>query len=451
MIKKFVSVILCLITFFSLANCVIAENEIAAEEVPQKKEISAASPYVVLADLSNGMIIYEKNSDKRVYPADLTKIMTAVLVLENCKMEDMVTASETAISNVKTGDSKLGLVKEEKLSVRQLLYAMLLGSASDASNVLAEQTSGSIEEFVVLMNEKAKVLGMNNTNFTNPTGEHDERHYTTAVDMTALVVYAMQSEEFREIVKCDSYSIPATNKNTSAHKVVNTNHFVSRLRRGDYYYKYSTGIKTGYNQEAKSCIAASASKNGMELLALVFGAETVDNVAQSFKDCKNMFDFTFENYVRKDVVGEGEIVAQIKVENTRRNNKLILKTDKELSVINHKDKEELKVTYKDSLPAEKSAPIKEKEVIGTREYFIGGKSIGTLNLVADKDYALDPITFVINKMIAFVTSPWLYVAIFLAIVVLVLLERRRRRIIRRKRREARARRNREMTQKINEL
>lgn len=451
MIKKSVSVLLCVITIFSLANCVIAENEITPIEIPQKKEISATSPNVILADLSNGMIIYEKNSGERVYPADLTKIMTAVLVLEKCKMEDTVTASETAVSNVKTGDSKLGLVKDEVLSVRHLLYAMLLGSASDASNVLAEKTSGSIEEFVLLMNQKAKDLGMNNTNFTNPTGEHDERHYTTATDMAKLVLFAMKSEEFREIVKCDSYSIPATNKNTSARKVVNTNHFVSRLRRSDYYYKHSTGIKTGYTQEAKSCIAASARKNGMELLALVFGAETVDNVAQSFKDCKNMFDFTFENYVQKDVVDEGEIVAQIKVENTRRNNKLILKTDKELSVINHKDEAELKITYKDSLPAKKSAPIKEKEVIGTREYFIGGKSIGFVNLVADKDYALDPITFVINKMIAFVTSPWLYVTIVLLIVILVILERRRRRILRRKRREARARRSREMVQKLNEM
>lgn len=451
MIRKLVSGILSLIMLLSFGISVIAENEITVEEKPEKREISASSPYVVLADLDNGMIIYEKQSKERVYPADLTKIMTAVLVLEECKLEETVTASETAVSNVKTGDSKLGLVKDEKLSVRQLLYAMLLGSASDAANVLAEKTSGSIEKFVVLMNEKAKSLGMKDTNFTNPTGEHDERHYTTARDMTKLVVYAMSSDEFREIVKCDSYSIPATNKNTSAHKVVNTNHFVSRLKRGDYYYKYSTGIKTGYTQEAKSCIAASAKKNGMELVALVFGAETVDNVAQSFKDCKNMFEFTFENYVARGVVGNGEIVAQVKVENTRRNNKLILKTDKELSVVIPKDQQEVDITYKDSLPKMKSAPIKENDVIGSREYFIGGKSIGNVDLVADKDYALDPITFIINKMIDFVTSPWLYVTIACIIAVFIVLERRRRRILRRKRRLARAQRTREMEQRIKRL
>lgn len=416
-----------------------------------KEVITAMSPHVLLVDMKTGMVLYSKNASEKVYPSTLTNIMTALLVLENCNLEELVTASESALSNVPSGDNKLGILKGEDLSVRQLLYAILLSSSSDATNLLAEKTSGSIDEFVKLMNTRAKELGMVNTNFTNPTGAHDERHYTTAEDMAILVRTAMENETFREIVKCQSYSIPATEKNPTARKVVNRNHFVSILLRNDYYYKYATGIKTGYSAEAKSCIAASAEKNGISLLALVFEADTVDNVAQSFADCKAMFDFVFDNYVSQSVVDKGEIIAQTGVENTRRDNKLILKSEKDISIIRHKDSPESQITFKDYLKKSMSAPIKKEQVIGTREYFADGVSIGTVNLLADKSYKLDLITYLVNKMIAFITSPWLFVSIAALIFVFIMFERRRRRILRKKRRDARKKRNRELLKEIDDF
>lgn len=423
------------------------EEKINTEET-QKEDISAKSPHVILMDMKTGAVIYKKSAGSKVYPAALTNIMTALLVLENCNLEELVTASESALSNVSAGDNKMGIIKEEKLSVRQLLYGMLLSSASDAANVLAENTSGSIEEFVKLMNSSAKKLGMKNTNFTNPTGEHDERHYTTAEDMAILARKAMQNETFREIVKCQSYSIPATEKSHTARKITNRNHFVSNLLRNDYYYKNSTGLKTGYTPEAKSCIAASAEKNGMSLLALVFEAETVDNVAQSFADCKNMFDFVFSNYVSQTIIAKGEIVAQTELTNARREKKLILKSENAVSIIKPKDLENVEVTYSDSVRKQISAPVEKNDKIGTREYFVDGKSIGKVNLLAEKSYKLDPITFVVNKMIAFVTSPWLFITIAIIIFIIIMAERRRRRILRKKRRDARNKRNRELLQSI---
>lgn len=451
--KKAISVILLIILLISAATVAFAENENQEESpVPEVKEVfSADSPYAILVDMKTGMVLYEKNSAQRVYPADLTKIMTAVLVLENCKLEELVSVSESAILNVSTGDSKLGIIKEEKLSVRQLLYAMLLGSAADATNALAENTSGSMDSFVSLMNEKAKELNMENTHFTNPTGSHDERHYTTAEDMAKLASYAMGIPEFCEIVKCDSYSIPATEKCATARKVVNRNHFVSSLLRNDYYYKYSTGIKTGYSVEAKSCIAASATKGDISLIALVFGAETVDNVAQSFKDCKNLFDAAFSTYSNQIVVEENEIIAQTEVTNTRRSSKLLLKTDKAVSVLKTKESEDLDITYKDDYPAKISAPVKKGQIIGTREYLLDGKVIGKVNLISDKDYALDPISYVFNKIMAFIKSPWLFVCIFLLIFVFIMLERRRRRILRKKRRAQREKRRKMMEEEFKRI
>ncbi len=454
--KRLTAILLLFVMIFSFFSISYAENEKKdkenkEEQKLQKKEkegFYANSPYVLLIDAQSGMTLYEKNSKQRVYPADLTKIMTAALVLENCKLEELVTASETALSNIDKGDSRLGIVKEEKLSVRQLLYAMLLGSAADATNVLAEKTSGSIEDFVRLMNEKAKELKMTDSNFTNPVGTHDERHYTTAKDMAKLAVYVMQKKEFREIVKCDSYNIPATKKYSNARKVTNRNHFVSKLLRNDYYYPFSTGMKTGYSVEAKSCIAASAEKDGVSLIALVFKAETIDNVAQSFEDCKNLFNYAFDNYTKQVVVENGDIVNQTKVKNTRRNNKLILKTEGEISVLKQKNSKDLKITHKDTFPDEVSAPVKNKQVIGEREYFVDGKSIGKVNLVSDKDYALDPVTFIVNKIIAFVTSPWLYITVVLAIAVFIIFERRRRKIARKKRMEAKRKRSKELAAKM---
>ena len=173
----------------------------------------------------------------------------------------------------------------------------MLRSGNDAAVAIANTVAGSMENFVYLMNEYATTIGMKNTNFNNPTGEFDERHYTTASDMQKLVLHAMSIPEFCEIVKCQSYSIPPTEQNKSARKVTNKNHFVSNLLRNDYYYKYSTGIKSGYSPEAKSCIAASAQRGNVHLAALVFGAETKDNVALSFTDCRDMFDYVFETKI----------------------------------------------------------------------------------------------------------------------------------------------------------
>ena len=448
--NKILACVLIIITMLNFSSAFAEQEKNNDEKINIEESISAKSPHVILMDMKTGAVLYKKSAQSKVYPAALTNIMTALLVLEKCNLEELVTASESALSNVSAGDNKMGIIKEEKLSVRQLLYGMLLSSASDAANVLAENTSGSIEEFVKLMNTSAKKLGMKNTNFTNPTGEHDERHYTTASDMAILSRKAMQNETFREIVKCQSYSIPATEKSHTARKITNRNHFVSNLVRNDYYYKNSTGLKTGYTPEAKSCIAVSAEKNGMSLLALVFEAETEDNVAQSFADCRNMFDFVFSNYVSQRIIREGEIIAQTELINARREKKLILKSENAVSIIKPRDSENIEVTYKDSIKSKVSAPVEKNDKIGAREYFINGKSIGSVNLLAEKSYKLDPITFAVNKMKAFVTSPWLFITIAILIFFFIMAERRRRRILRKRRRDARNKRNRELMRSIDD-
>jgi D-alanyl-D-alanine carboxypeptidase (penicillin-binding protein 5/6) len=227
-------------------------------------------------------------------------------------------------------------------------------------------------------------------------------------------------------------------------EIKNTNRLIKK--ETEYYYKYATGMKTGFTAEAKICIAASAKKDDVSAIALLFGAD-----GQGYDDCAAMFDFVLENYQGQSVAKKGDIVAQTVVVNTRRNNKLILKTDAGVSVLRKKGEGEHKVTYKDTLPKEISAPIKMNQVVGTRDYYIGKDKICTVNLIADKDYALDPISFIVNKMIAFVTSPWLFLFIILAVIAYVFVERRRRRIKRLKRREERENRRKMMEEEIGKM
>ena len=452
--KKILSFIL-IVVFCVLNLSVVSATNINAnqvtntEETVSAQELSAKSSNVILLDMNTGSVLYEKKSKSKIFPAEITEIMTAVVVLENENLEKLFEASETALSNISEGDSKIGIITGEKLSVRQLLHGMLLASASDAANVLSEGIGGSTEQFVSLMNKKAAQLGMKNTNFTNPTGFHDERHYSTAQDMAILARYAMSIPEFREIVKTQSYTITPTEKSKNERKILNRNHFASSLLRADYYYKYSTGIKTGYTPEAKSCIAASAKKGNTELLCLIFGAKTEDNIAISFVDCKNMFDYVFDNYTSIKIVNEDKIVAQTKLINSRRTNKVILKAGKSLEALQDKKITETEITYKDNYPATVSAPVKEKQEIGTREYFLNGVSVGSVPLISDKNYNFDPVTYFINKLNAFIKSPWLFVVIFLIIVLLILKERHRRSVIRKERKKAKMERNKKMIEDIN--
>lgn len=427
------------------------KSEDAEDAEDAEKTLRAESPYAILLDMKSGSVLYEKKASSKVYPASLTKIMTAVLALENGNLEDVVTASESAITSVPDGDSKMGIKKGERLSLRQLLYGMLLSSAADAANVVAEYTGGSIDGFVAMMNKRAAALGMKNTNFVNPVGDHDERHYTTPHDMSLLALHAMSIPEFCEIVKCDSYSIPATEKYHDSRTIVNGNHLVSRLRRGDYFYKYATGIKTGYTSKAKSCIAASAEKNGMQLLALVFGAKTVDGKTQSFTDCINMFDYVFDNYTAVTIAPKGEAVTQVRIKNARKTKAVLLETADSVRVLRDKKAKKAKVTYKDSLQSDVKAPVKAGTPLGTREYFIGAASVGKVHLVADSDYRFDPVAYAVNAMIAFVISPWFIICVTLLCIVFVLLERRRRRILRRRRRAARKRRTEQLAREIKQF
>jgi D-alanyl-D-alanine carboxypeptidase (penicillin-binding protein 5/6) len=242
----------------------------------------------VLMDLNNGKILLQKNDHNRYAPASTTKVMTALLTLEKCKLNEKVTVGKNP--PLEDG-SKISLIKGEVFTVNQLLYALLLPSANDAALALAEHISGSKQAFANLMNERAKELGCKNTNFVNPNGLYDENHYTSAYDLALIASKAMKFSKFREIVSTLSYNLMPTNKQPKIRYLHNENKL---LFSNVYKYSGGNGIKTGYTIKARHTYIGSATRKGITLVVVLLCDEK-----GYYKEAADLFDYGFKKLIKK--------------------------------------------------------------------------------------------------------------------------------------------------------
>lgn len=213
-----------------------------------------------VAEPNTGKVIYEKNAHEALYPASTTKILTALVTMENCRMTDTAVVSQHALDLVPSGYSNAKLQAGEEFTIRDLLYALLIPSANEAANVLAEHVSGSIEDFAALCNKRAKELGCETLHFVNPNGMHNEDHYCSAYDLYLIAKECRKNEIFNEIVKTKTYSLPSTKVYPGTRTLKTTNEM---LLPGTYYYSYCTGIKTGHTTPAGECLVASSEYNNI--------------------------------------------------------------------------------------------------------------------------------------------------------------------------------------------
>lgn len=371
--KIFVLAFICLISIFVLQTSSFASAPL----------IEAESAIVV--EVSTGRIIYEKSSTKQMYPASTTKIMTAILVIENCELTDMVTVSESALSNIPQGYVTCGLVSGEEISVKDLLYALMLPSANDAAYVLAEHVGGSVEGFADMMNEKAKELGCTSTHFVNPNGIHADDHYTTAYDLSLMAKYAMKNEDFRTIVATKEYTLPATNKYDSNDRVLKTTNIMLD-ESSNYYYKYAVGIKTGHTSMAGDCLVAEASRDGLDFISVVLNAER-------FTDTRKLFNYAYDNYTLTKIIEEGSIVETIEIEKATRDTKnLDVIIDRGITVVNNKSLDMSSVIPEIKYNEDLKAPIEANAVVGTIKYKVDdieySANLLAKNAVEKQSYAL---------------------------------------------------------------
>ena len=323
----------------------------------------------LIIEENSGKVIHEDNSNIKNYPASVTKILTAILTLENCELTDTVTVSKTAISNIPSGYVIAPLFVGEQMSVEDLLYALMLKSANDAAYVLAEHVGGSVEGFSEMMNKKAEELGCKNTHFVNPNGIHNSDHYTTAYDMYLIARYAMKNEEFVKIVSTYQHTLSVTNKYSKNDRIMkNTNSFVNPSSR--YYDENVKGIKTGTTLQAGNCLITNISKNGFDVITVILGARTSES---KFSETKKMMNYVFDNYEFTQIHKKGDVIKNIEVEKaTKETKSLNLIISDDIKAINNIKIKVEEIEPEISLNNEIIAPISQGQELGTIKYTVDG-------------------------------------------------------------------------------
>ena len=286
---------LFLIFIFILNSTSFADESLDLEGIDDYASFQASSnstnepitnsKNIVVLDRKTLSVLYEKNAYEKVAMASTTKIMTCIIILENCSLDDIVTVSKKATS---VHGSTLGLVTDMKISVLDLLYGLMLRSGNDCAISLAEHLSGTVENFSVLMNQKAKELGLNNTNFVTPHGLDDENHYTTAYELAILTDYALKNEQFRNIVSTKTHTISFNGGNRT---ISNTNELLGNLE-GIY------GVKTGFTFEAGRCLVSACKRDSLDIIVVVLGANTK---SIRTKDSASLINYILNTYNYIDV------------------------------------------------------------------------------------------------------------------------------------------------------
>lgn len=368
MIKRTLIYLLIIFSILSNLNLAYASPNILSESA-------------ILIDASSGTILAQKNPDKKMYPASLTKIMTAILAIEMGKLTDVITVDDDTPFEI--AGSHIALEPGEILTLKDLLYALMLPSANDAASAIAKHYGKTLDDFVKIMNDKAKELGAYNTHFENPHGLHDPNHYSTAADLALITQYAMKNETFRKIVETTKYEIKTTNKKNEPRYFTTLNKLLYNTSNnqiyvdGSYvspYYEYATGAKTGYTPEAGNCLVATATKDGTDLIAVTMKGISLE----MYQDTHNLFNYGFEEYQNTILINKNTFVKNIKISNG---------DSKEISVITETDLTAL--LEKGSMDNIKSnvvlnditLPIEKNDVVGKIEYTLNNEIIGTVNLI----------------------------------------------------------------------
>ena len=409
MFKRIIAIILVGIIF-----CL----PLSAEEIKQPKITSNA---YVLYNPKTNEVMESKNADVKMYPASLTKMLTALVSYELCEnLEDVITVSENAVKSIYgTGSSKAYIKIGEQISVKQMLYLMMLPSGNDAANALAEHFCGSNQAFAKEMNKKAKELGMKNSHFVNPHGLHDNNHYTTAADLALLADAYCQVEVLRNVATSKEFFMPATNKQPE--RIINTTNFMM-VEKSGYYYEYAKGLKTGYTDDAGHCLVANARKGEIEYICVLLDCPEVwqgkGYIRSEFLEAAKIFEYAFETYETVKIADKGTKVGENKVfETFDKTVDIVLKDDVFATLKKGTDLSDLKINYKlDNVNEDKLLlpTISSGDKLGVAKLYLNGVYLGKTDVLANN-------TVKAHWWLKFWHAIDLYVFIVVAAILLILL------------------------------
>ena len=424
--KRFLSVFLLFVLLVSLTATPFA----AAEEptLPEDPDIQAKA--ALLVDANTGAIVYAKNEHQELYPASLTKIMTALLVVEaidkgQLSLDQEVTAPST-IESLDTDGSTANIKPGEIMTVEQLLYCMLVVSANEACVILAEAVSGSVDAFVDQMNKKAQALGCENTHFVNPTGLHDSQHYTSAWDLYLITKEALTHKDFVRISDTGDITLPATNLH-EARALHSTNYLISVWRSRGYINKNAHGIKTGSTSEAGHCLVSSAAKGSLSFISVVLGCDRLtledgEIRTMSFYETNRLFQWGFDNFSYKTILTADEYPKEVAVSLSKIDHVTVHPArDVEILMPNDLEPEDLERTITlNSDPVE--APITTGDKLGTIQLSYQGTVYATEDLLALNDVEASRLLTFWRDVKLFFAKPAVKIAgVVLAVLLVVVL------------------------------
>lgn len=361
----------------------------------------------LLVSPDSGMVLYSKNADQKRYPASTTKIMTALLTLENVSnLDETVTSEAVDFENVTADSSNAGILLGEQVTVRDLLYALMLPSANEAAYMLARHVGGSWEQFVDMMNDRAAELGCTGTHFCNPCGLHEEDHYTTAYDLYLIAKEAMKDVTFRDIVSTVQHRMAKTNLHEE--RIIYTTNQLIFSSFQPWSYANCLGIKTGHTSQAGNCFVGYAEYGDAKLFSVVLGcsdsSKEYPSVAASFTDTKKLCQWGFENFTSKTLARQGEEVTYTKVKLSTDTNQLLLTAKADVVALLPKDLDVKALELVEDIPEEVKAPVKAGDPIGTATYRYNGTDYGTVELVALNDISRSTVLFYADKLSTFFQS-----------------------------------------------
>lgn len=329
-------------------------------------ELSASS--AVLIEAEHDTVLYEKDASSKRTMASTTKIMTAICALEEGDLTQKVKIAPEAVG---VEGSSIYLRNGEELTLKELVYGLMLNSGNDAAVAIAYAVSGSVEEFAKLMNKKAKEIGADNSQFKNPNGLDEEGHYTTAYDLAQIAAYAMKNEEFKEIVSTYQTTIPGSEEETKRY-LTNHNKLLKRMDG-------CIGVKTGFTKKSGRCLVSAAERNGVTLVAVTL------NAPDDWNDHINMMEFGFERVKRKSLISKDDILQDINVDNgNRKKTRVVCGKDFSVPAVDGK-------CYVTRYKAKKSiiAPVKKGDEIGKVEFYLDNMLIGEVSAVAEETVDVD--------------------------------------------------------------
>lgn len=413
MLKKTFSIIfVCFLIILSVFSPICASAyEVTSFEITAKAGM--------LVSLDTDEILYENNIDKKVYPASIAKIMTAVLMIESDKWnpDAKVTLTKDVLDMVLGTGLAVSLLEEgEEFTQLDMLYMVLVSSFGDITYLAAITYGETVENFVDMMNQKSQELGLTGTHYSNPVGLHEEQTYTTVRDIYTLAKHAMQYDVFNTVTSVSRHKVHTTRGTT---RTLSTTNFLLDSST-NYYYTYASGIKTGFTNEAGRCLVSTASYNGYNYMCILMNCPNSPNKRYEFAESKELYRWAFNNFSFKEVAKSDQPVCEIPVEYSVETDFVPLYFKKPFVTIlpNEADDSTLVIKTKFNTEVAK-APIKKGDVLGKAEVMYAEKVIGTVDLVAGNDVASSGLLVFATYVKNFFTS--IYMKLFYAVIAIIVV------------------------------